>query len=401
MRSLFQTFKERKRQEKVNKEIERQIEKDKLAYRRTHRVLLLGAGGSGKTTLIQQMRTLHSEMALSNEEKKQNITKIKRNIRDSMAKILNAMTAIDPPLSCAEPENNAKREWYLDQVNKSDPENFDYSECFFDITEELWKDRGVRECFARSNEFELMDNAKYFLEKVGTVRQENFCPSEEDIFRSNGFSTGMTEIRFKLQEDNFHVIDIGWSRSQQERRRKLIQCFEDVTAIIFLASSSSYDTTLSGNKTDNQLRMELELFRSIVNNPWLRNVPVLLFLNKQDLLENKIRAGRHKLEDFFPDLVDYVIPPEAECELRSDEAGREFVRAKYFARDAFLQISNQAQEADIRRAHCYPYFTRAVDTDNIGTVFNDCKDVINRLQFGRWSGDCPLCSSKGTEYGLI
>ena len=80
MRSLFQTFKERKRQKEVNKEIERQIEKDKLAYRRTHRVLLLGAGGSGKTTLMQQMRTLHSEMALSNEEKKQNITKIKRNI---------------------------------------------------------------------------------------------------------------------------------------------------------------------------------------------------------------------------------------------------------------------------------------------------------------------------------
>ena len=57
----------------MNKEIERQIEKDKLAYRRTHRVLLLGAGGSGKTTLMEQMRTLHSEMALSNEEKKQNI----------------------------------------------------------------------------------------------------------------------------------------------------------------------------------------------------------------------------------------------------------------------------------------------------------------------------------------
>ena len=47
MRSFFQTFKERKRQEKVNKEIERQIEKDKLAYRRTHRVLLLGCIGCG------------------------------------------------------------------------------------------------------------------------------------------------------------------------------------------------------------------------------------------------------------------------------------------------------------------------------------------------------------------
>ena len=392
MRSLFQTFKERKRQKKVNKEIERQIEKDKLAFRRTHRVLLLGAGGSGKTTLMEQMRTLHSEMALSNEEKKQNITKIKRNIRDSMAKILNAMTAIDPPLSCAEPENNAKREWYLDQVNKSDPENFDYSECFFDITEELWKDRGVRECFARSNEFELMDNAKYFLEKVGTVRQETFCPSEEDIFRSNGLSTGMAEIRFKLHEDNFHVIDIGWSCSQPQRRLKLIHCFEDIAAIIFLASSSSYNTALSGNKTVNQLRKELEHFRSvpIVCNSWgryLENVPVFLFLNKQDLLEAKIRAGRNKLEDYFPDFVDYSMPPEAEWELRSEAADKEFVRAKYFIRDAFLRISQQAHEEDkyaLRRHHCYPYFTCAVDTENIRSVINECRDVIHRLQYERW-----------------
>ena len=151
-----------------------------------------------------------------------------------MATILRAMTTINPPLKCAEPENTAKREWYLEQVNTSDPDNFDYSERFFDTTGDLWKDKGVLECFARANEYELMDNAKYFLQKVDTVRQENFSPSEEDMLSANVLTTGMSETTFQVGGDNFHMIDIGWSRSQQERRRKLIQCFDDATAIIFV-----------------------------------------------------------------------------------------------------------------------------------------------------------------------
>ena len=66
----------------------------------------------------------------------------------------NAMPVIDPPLECAEPGNAAKREWYLEQVKTSDLDNFDYSERFFDTTEDLWKDKGVLECFARSNEYQ-------------------------------------------------------------------------------------------------------------------------------------------------------------------------------------------------------------------------------------------------------
>ena len=83
------------------------------------------------------------------------------------------------------------------------------------------------------------------------------------------------------------------------------------------------------------VRFETDLF--------LQQAPVFLFLNKQDLLEDKIRTGRHKLEDYFPGFVDYMIPPEADSELQSG-ADREFVRAKYFIRDNFLQISQQERE---------------------------------------------------------
>ena len=70
---LQEEAEEEKRQRKTNKEIERQIQKDKQVYRATHRLLLLGAGESGKSTLVKQMRILHEETPFTEEEKKQKV----------------------------------------------------------------------------------------------------------------------------------------------------------------------------------------------------------------------------------------------------------------------------------------------------------------------------------------
>ena len=43
---------------------------------------------------------------------------------------------------------------------------------------------------------------------------------------------------------------------------------------------------------------------------WLRTISVILFLNKQDLLKEKVRAGKSKIEDYFPDFARYRTPPD-------------------------------------------------------------------------------------------
>lgn len=67
----------------INKQIEEQLQKDKQLLRATHRLLLLGAGESGKSTIVKQMRILHIS-GFNEKEKKEKISDIRRNVRDSI-----------------------------------------------------------------------------------------------------------------------------------------------------------------------------------------------------------------------------------------------------------------------------------------------------------------------------
>lgn len=81
--SKGQTSDDSKSQKRRSDAITRQLQKDKQVYRATHRLLLLGAGESGKSTIVKQMRILHVN-GFSETEKRQKIEDIKKNIRDAI-----------------------------------------------------------------------------------------------------------------------------------------------------------------------------------------------------------------------------------------------------------------------------------------------------------------------------
>lgn len=130
------------------------------------------------------------------------------------------------------------------------------------------------------------------------------------------------------------MVDVGGQRSE---RRKWIHCFENVTSIIFLVALSEYDQILfeSDNEVSTRIaserlvsqptpfdgygslfscllirlialflfqnRMEESkaLFKTIITYPWFQHSSVILFLNKKDLLEEKIMYSH--LVDYFPE----------------------------------------------------------------------------------------------------
>ncbi|KAK9872533.1 hypothetical protein WA026_017998 [Henosepilachna vigintioctopunctata] len=286
--------------------------------------------------------------------------------------ITGAMSTLTPPVQLEKPENQVRVDWIQDCATGQD---FDYPPEFYEHTEALWKDKGVQQTFERSNEYQLIDCAKYFLDQVSVIKQPNYTPTEQDILRCRVLTSGIFETSFQVDKVNFHMFDVG---GQRDERRKWIQCFNDVTAIIFVTACSSYNMVLREDPTQNRLRESLDLFKSIWNNRWLRTISVILFLNKQDLLAEKIMAGKSKLEDYFADFTRYQPPPEV---VNDNNDPPEVFRAKYFIRDEFLRISTASGEG---KHYCYPHFTCAVDTENIKRVFNDCRDIIQRMHLRQY-----------------
>ncbi|XP_028693914.1 guanine nucleotide-binding protein G(olf) subunit alpha isoform X1 [Macaca mulatta] len=356
---------------KVSRGIDRMLREQKRDLQQTHRLLLLGAGESGKSTIVKQMRILHVN-GFNPEEKKQKILDIRKNVKDAIVTIVSAMSTIIPPVPLANPENQFRSDYIKSIAPITD---FEYSQEFFDHVKKLWDDEGVKACFERSNEYQLIDCAQYFLERIDSVSLVDYTPTDQDLLRCRVLTSGIFETRFQVDKVNFHMFDVG---GQRDERRKWIQCFNDVTAIIYVAACSSYNMVIREDNNTNRLRESLDLFESIWNNRWLRTISIILFLNKQDMLAEKVLAGKSKIEDYFPEYANYTVPEDATPDAGEDP---KVTRAKFFIRDLFLRISTATGEG---KHYCYPHFTCAVDTENIRRVFNDCRDIIQRMHLKQY-----------------
>uniref|UniRef100_A0A3P9NUJ6 Guanine nucleotide-binding protein G(s) subunit alpha n=1 Tax=Poecilia reticulata TaxID=8081 RepID=A0A3P9NUJ6_POERE len=312
------------------------------------------------------MRILHVN-GFNAEEKKQKIHDIKNNIKEAIETIVAAMNTLTPPCKSASPANQSRVNYILSLVNQKD---FDFPSEFYDHTKTLWHDEGVRACWERSNEYQLIDCAQYLLYLLLA-----FPPLFQDLLRCRVLTSGIFETRFQIDKVNFHMFDVG---GQRDERRKWIQCFNDVTAIIFVVASSSYNMVIREDNHTNRLQEALNLFKNIWNNRWLRTISVILFLNKQDLLAEKVLAGKSKIEEYFGEFARYTTPDDAIPEPGEDPR---VTRAKYFIRDEFLRISTASGDG---RHYCYPHFTCAVDTENIRRVFSDCRDIIQRMHLRQY-----------------
>ena len=175
-------------------------------------------------------------------------------------------------------------------------------------------------------------------------------PTTLDILHARKATKGITEHEFVIRGIPFHFVDVGGQRSQRQR---WYLCFEAVTSILFLASSSEFDQVLYEDRRTNRLVESCDVFEAIVNNTAFAGVSIILFLNKTDLLAEKIRHVN--IQDYFP-------------QFSGDSRRLEDVQQ--------FELGLFGAHRRDRTRPLFHHFTTAIDTENIKFVFRAVRDTI-------------------------
>ncbi|XP_022636642.1 guanine nucleotide-binding protein alpha-1 subunit isoform X3 [Vigna radiata var. radiata] len=248
-------------------EIERRIELETKAEKHIQKLLLLGAGESGKSTIFKQIKLLF-QTGFDDAELKSYIPVIHANVFQTIKDIGEKLSEIGGRL--------------------------DYPRLTKELAQEietLWEDAAIQETYARANELQVPDCTHYFMENLERLSDANYVPTKEDILYARVRTTGVVEIQFSPVGENkrsgevYRLFDVGGQRNE---RRKWIHLFEGVTAVIFCAAISEYDQTLYEDENKNRMMETKELFEWVLKQPCFEKTSFMLFLNKFDIFEKKI-----------------------------------------------------------------------------------------------------------------
>lgn len=363
------------------------------------KLLLLGAGESGKSTVFKQMRILHGTKR-SEEDLRNFAIIVRANILVSVKKLAMMLRKMDL-MSELDKEAKAQRNSYKN-ADEMDPSFMTPREAFDIIIENiveantveqalsegaqdandrarirragnsayndslvfleyvdsiriLWNSETMKKVWAKRAQAVVNESHKEYLQDLTRIASPEYIPTDQDVLLARIRTTQVTMEKYHIEGIDFEIYDIGGQRSE---RRKWIDCFDGVDAVIFVAALSGYDETLAEARRTNRMVEALELFRSVCNNRAFANTSIMLFLNKKDLFAEKIMESDIIKQIPFS---DYVGPP------RDFDHGVQYFIEKF--KECLMDEDSEFNDNFI-------HVTKATDTTNMRFVLDSTRAII-------------------------
>jgi len=356
-----------KKQKIQNKAVSKQLENDAQKDDKIIKLLLLGAGGSGKSTLFKQLQFIHKK-GFQPKERRGFISHIHGQCIDALQKLID---------SCEDrynddPQNNKDFKLYnyddsddVDDVKNSN----DIKDAATFITSlkantnlieradvvavmlKLWQNETIQMMFALRNEIAVPDSTEYYFNNMDRITDPNYEPSDEDLLLVRHRTVGMQEKFFTVKDHKFKIVDVGGQRNE---RKKWIHFFDNVTAVIFVVSLSCYDET-TFEEDINGMTESISVFDEQVNSRTFSNTSFILFLNKSDLFQDKIKKVPIKTCDNFS---------------AYNGAATDYNENLKFIKEYFEGV-NKNKARDV-----FQHVTCATNKNNVESVFNDVQTMI-------------------------
>lgn len=260
------------------KKLEKQDEKQQgLAPSKTNtKIILLGAGYCGKTTLFEQFIANHDHVD------KPELYTYKRIIFENIYKCMTWVTSKCEELGIG--SNSALAEFRSIDYDPYDDRERQFSEKEVKTMLELFRTPGIDTIWPKPPEF---DSVAFFLgERLAEISMEDWVPTTQDVLRATIRTSGITQRSIETNKAVHSVYDTGGQRNE---RRKWIHIFEDVSLVVFVADLSGYTEVLFEDSSMNKLSEDINLFHNITESVHFQHVPIVLVLNKVDMFEKKLR----------------------------------------------------------------------------------------------------------------
>lgn len=344
----------------IQNEINRQLKiKRGKSPKREFKLLLLGTGESGKSTVLKQMQIIYGQ-GFTDEKKKQLTGLIYRNLLRAVKALYTGAVQLNLSAADAAVMN------HMQKFAETPEDGFVCDDNTAKIMTQIWTDEGVKKIYNQRSNYDLPDSASYFFSHAKRIGASSYTPSQQDILQAREATTGIHDYVFDTQERNvmFRMIDVGGQRSE---RRKWIHCFENVTSIIFIVASSEFDQVLAEDRTRNRMQESLDLFQHIVLYQWFKRATFILFLNKSDLLEEKVGVLKSDISVKFPAFKNLNKNPFDVKEVQK------FIKSMYMERATKDADGNVKKESNV-----FTHFTCATDTGAMKKIFAGVKTTIMR-----------------------
>ena len=339
-----------------SKKIDKFITDDMKRTKAELRVLLLGTGESGKTTVIKQMRINYGE-GFDADSRAKLRSNIYRNVYNAVHYLINGMDSLglkytSPAIS--ERETDEMLEVDLNEMPANFPAHHQ------ELIKSMLADSNVRSCIEQHEKIHLTKSAVDFLNKVDEIFRPDYIPTVQDILLERTPSTGIKEYMFSLKHGgnkySFRMMDVG---GQKNERRKWIHAFERVNAVIFLTAISEFDQLMEEDPEVNRLSGSIDLFQKVANLEWFpaSETSLILFLNKMDIFEEKCKTV--SFNKYFPDYTGKDF---------DSDAVKSRIQSMFF---------EKAPKRNIK-----PHYTCAIDTKQIKKIFEAVKETLIERHLG-------------------
>ncbi|KAJ6799422.1 guanine nucleotide-binding protein alpha-1 subunit isoform X1 [Iris pallida] len=352
-------------------EIERRIAQETKAEQHIHKILLLGAGESGKSTIFKQIKLLF-QTGFDEAELRSYTSVIYANVYQTIKILYDGAKE----LAQNEPESskyavsldNKEIGEKLSEIGSKMDYPFLTKETAKEI-ETLWNDPAILETYSHGNLLQVPDCAQYFMDNLGRLSEVAYVPTKEDILYARVRTTGVVEIQFspvgesRKSGEVYKLYDVGGQRNE---RRKWIHLFEGVTAVIFCAAISEYNQTLFEDETKNRMMETKELFDWVLKQACFEKTSFMLFLNKFDIFEKKVQKVPLTVCEWFKDYQPLA-------------SGKQEVEHAYeFVKKKFEELYFQSTRPDCVDRVFKIYRTTALDQKLVKKTFKLVDETLRR-----------------------